>query len=57
MLKHVFLSVHPEPSCVMHILSDLKDEGLSRMKGNFRVQFIGGWRAVMSPGYPRGWQR
>ena len=27
-------------------------QGLSRMKGNFRVRFLGGWGGVTLPGYP-----
>jgi hypothetical protein len=27
-------------------------KGLSRMKGNFHVRFLGGWRVATPPGYP-----
>jgi len=27
-------------------------KGLSRMKGNLPVRFLGGWGVVTSPGYP-----
>jgi hypothetical protein len=36
-------SAPPEP---------LRLEGLSRMKGNLHVRFLGGWRVVTSSGYP-----
>ncbi len=29
-------------------------KGLSRMKGNFHVRFLGGWRVVTLSGYPVG---
>jgi len=29
-------------------------QGLSRMKREFHVRFLGGWGAVMRPGYPAG---
>jgi hypothetical protein len=29
------------------------DQGLSRMKGNFHVRFLGGWGQATVPGYPR----
>jgi hypothetical protein len=29
-------------------------QGLSRMKGNFPVRFLGGWRVVTLSGYPVG---
>jgi hypothetical protein len=29
-------------------------KGLSRMKGNFHVRFLGGWRVVTPSGYPVG---
>src|SRR3954465_10027789 len=28
-------------------------QGLSRMKGNFHVRFLGGWGQATVPGYPR----
>jgi len=29
-------------------------KGLSRMKGNLHVRFLGGWRVVTLSGYPVG---
>jgi len=29
-------------------------KGLSRMKREFHVRFLGGWATAMSPGYPTG---